>query len=162
MVSLGSITEPDLEYRTVVAVPLSEVWAYVGDPTRTPAWSPVCHQVDWVEGSTAPAVGARFRGHNRLNGIRWTRVCEISAYQPQREIAYSTEYNGKESTRWRYRLREVEGGTEVEESYQIVSVPAWVAFLRALPGGKKKNVSDAQKNISGSLERLKAVVEGRV
>lgn len=159
MTALGTITEADLEYRTVIEAPVERVWAYVGDPTRTSLWSPVCHRVEWVDGSDGPGVGARFRGHNRLNGIRWNRVCQISAYEPGREIAYSTEYNGAESTRWRYRLREVAGGTEVEESYQIVSVPAWVRVMRALPGGRRKNTNDAKKNISGSLTRLKALVE---
>ena len=151
---------PDALKTVVVAAPPEAVWALVGDPRRTPEWSPVCHRIDWLGPAPEPEAGARFVGHNKLNGFRWKRECRVGTYDPRREISYSTFVKGNESTRWRYRLTATdEGGTEVEEAYQVVSVPLWVSLLRKLPGAMEKTKRDVESNLSGSLQRLKALAE---
>jgi hypothetical protein len=135
------------------------VWALVADPTRTPEWSPVCHRCEWIDGSTEPVVGARFRGHNRLNGARWSRDCQVTAAEPHSVFAFSTTFKGQESTRWRYRLEPTSSGTKVTEAYEIVAMPRWVRAMRRLPGALAKTERDTQTNIETSLDRIKAIVE---
>jgi hypothetical protein len=151
---------PDALRTVAVAASTEVIWSLVGDPRRTPEWSPVCHRIDWLGPAAQPEAGARFVGHNKLNGFRWKRECRIGTYAPESEIAYSTFVKGRESTRWRYRLTATdEGGVEVEEAYQVVSLPTWVSLLRKLPGAMKKTERDVQDNLSESLRRLKELAE---
>lgn len=156
---MDQITEPTAEHSVDVEASAAEVWRVVADVTRTPEWSPVCHRCEWIDGAAGPAVGARFRGSNKLNGARWSRDCVVTAAEPGVVFAFSTELKGEESTRWRYQLEPTESGTRVSEAYQVVSVPRWVRALRLLPGAMAKTERDTQRNIETSLERLKAIVE---
>ncbi len=156
---MGLITEPTAESSIVIDAPPGRLWDVVAEVTRIPEWSPVCHQVEWMDASTAAVVGARFRGHNRLNGARWTRDCVITEAVPGSVLAFSTLFKGEESTRWRYRLEAQGSSTRVSEAYQVVMVPRWVRVMRRLPGAAAKSERDTASNISTSLERLKAITE---
>jgi uncharacterized protein YndB with AHSA1/START domain len=152
------ITEPTTELTVEIDAPAVEVWRVVTDVTRIPEWSPVCHRCEWL-GPSEPVVGARFRGHNRLNGARWSRECVVTAAEPEAMFAFSTSFRGQESTRWRYRLEPTASGTRVSEAYQVVMVPLWVRAMRRLPGASAKTERDTQRNIETSLDRLRAIVE---
>jgi uncharacterized protein YndB with AHSA1/START domain len=153
------ITEPTTQLEIEVAAAPADVWRVVADVTRTPEWSPVCHRCEWLDGSAGPVVGARFRGHNKLNGARWSRDCEVTAAETGEVFAFSTSFKGQESTRWRYRFEPAAKGTRVSEAYQVVMVPRWVRAMRRLPGAMAKTERDTQQNIVTSLDRLKAIIE---
>jgi uncharacterized protein YndB with AHSA1/START domain len=159
---VDQISEPTAELAIEVAAPPAEVWSVVADITRIPEWSPVCHRCEWIEGSSAAVVGARFRGHNKLNGARWSRDCVVTAAEPGEVFAFSTSFKGQESTRWRYGMEPTPGGTRVTEAYEVVAVPRWVRVMRRLPGAMAKTERDTRQNIETSLDRLKAIVEGGV
>ena len=156
---MDQITEPTTELTLDIDAPAAEVWSVVADITRIPEWSPVCHRCEWIDGAGAPVVGARFRGHNKLNGARWSRDCVVTAAVPGEVFAFSTSFKGQESTRWRYRFEPTASGTRVSEAYQVVMVPRWVRAMRRLPGAMAKTERDTQQNIETSLDRLKAIVE---
>ena len=156
---MDQITEPTREIDIEIDAPAADIWRVVSDITRTPEWSPVCHRCEWIDGAAAPVVGARFRGHNKLNGARWSRECVVTAADPGEVFAFSTLFKGQESTRWRYRLQPTGSGTRVSEAYQAVMAPRWVRALRRLPGAAAKTERDTEKNIETSLDRLKRIVE---
>ena len=156
---MGPITEPTSETSIVIDASAAPLWEIVADVTRIPEWSPVCRAVEWLDGSSAAVVGARFRGHNRLNGARWSRDCVITEAEPGAVLAFSTLFKGQESTRWRYRLDPQGSSTTVREAYQIVTMPRWVRMFRRLPGALAKSERDTAWNLSTSLERLKAIAE---
>lgn len=142
-----------------IGAPPERVWDLVSDPTRTPEWSPVCHTVEWIGDVRGPNVGARFRGHNKLNAARWARECRITEAEPERTFAWSTFVNGHESTRWRYDLEPTEDGTRLTESYKALYVPRWLRLLLLIPGASAKSDRDRDWNIRTSLDRLKAIAE---
>ena len=147
------------EHRIEIDAPPEQVWNVVSDVTRTPEWSPVCHSVDWLPGSSGIEIGARFKGYNKLRGFRWSRECVIDEAEAARAFAFHTEIDGEESTRWRYTVEPTpDGGTVLTETYQAVSAPWWVWLLRKL-GGAKQSDKDTRKNISISLERIKHIAE---
>jgi uncharacterized protein YndB with AHSA1/START domain len=158
---MGTITEPTAESSIVIDAPAARLWEIVADVTRIPEWSPVCHRVEWVDGSHEAVVGARFRGHNKLNGARWSRECAITEAEPGEVLAFSTFFKGEESTRWRYQLEPAGTSTTVREAYQVVLIPPWLRLLRRLPGVVAKSERDTAWNVSTSLERLKAIAEAR-
>lgn len=157
---MDQIDEPTAERSIDVQAAPDDVWRVVSDVTRTHEWSPVCHRSEWLGDATGPAVGARFRGHNKLNGARWHRDCEVTAADPGEVFAFSTLFKGRESTRWRYRLEPTATGTRVTEAYQVVNMPTWVRLMRKVPGAMAKTERDTARNLETSLGRLKALVEG--
>jgi uncharacterized protein YndB with AHSA1/START domain len=156
---MDTITDPTAESTIVVEASAALVWEIVADVTRIPEWSPVCHRVEWLDEPGTAVVGARFRGHNKLNGARWARDCTITEAEPGKVLAFSTLFKGQESTRWRYRFEQDGSTTTVSEAYQIVLIPPWLRLLRRLPGVVAKSERDTQWNVSTSLERLKALAE---
>ena len=156
---MDTITDPTAEASIVVQAPAAVLWDTVADVTRIPEWSPVCHRVEWLDGPHEAVVGARFRGHNKLNGARWARDCTITEAEPGKVLAFSTLYKGQESTRWRYQFEEQGSATTVREAYQVVLIPPWLRLLRRLPGMVAKSERDTAWNVSTSLERLKALAE---
>lgn len=113
----------------VVDAPPTAVWEVVGDPRRTGDWSHECQGVAFVDGATAPVVGARFRGRNRVGRSAWSRTCEILCLDPGREISWRTIpgrgiYN--DSTIWTITLAaEADGDrTRITQRYEVVKLSA--------------------------------------
>lgn len=144
--------------REIAAAP-EKVWSLVSDVTRMAEWSPVIVRCEWIGGASGPEVGARFVGHNRQMGARWSRECVITACDPGRELAFETLFRGAPSTRWRYRLEPSDGGTTVTESYEIVSMPTWVRALRRVPGMIERSRRDARRGMELTLERIGTIAE---
>jgi Polyketide cyclase / dehydrase and lipid transport len=100
------------------AAPLT-VYQLISDITRMGDWSPECYRCEWLNGATTAAIGARFRGHNRLGKVGWHTDAIVTVADPGREFAFTTLHKeGREETLWRYELRQVGAGTEVIESYR--------------------------------------------
>ena len=63
------------------------VYGLVAELTRMGEWSPECRRVDWQDGATSPAVGAKFVGHNRggpFKLMRWSRHGRVLTADPGR------------------------------------------------------------------------------
>jgi hypothetical protein len=93
-----------LDVRTHINASADRVWALIGDPTRMGEWSPECRAVNWARGSTAPARGARFKGHNRNGWRRWTTTGTLVDYEPGRDVAWDVSLGLLAVAQWRYRI----------------------------------------------------------
>lgn len=150
------------EVSTHIDAPSDRVWRLVSDVTRMGEWSPVCYRCEWIDGATGPAVGARFKGHNRQGLARWSTTCEVTASEPGRVFEFRTVdgtfaigFREREMTRWRYELEPDGIGTKVTESYELVAFPP---LLR--PGAFFLRRQDREGGMRTTLERLKAEAEG--
>lgn len=116
-----------------VPAPVTAVWQVIADVTRTGEWSHECRQVAWLDGATSASYGARFRGGNRWSVFRWSRTSEITELEPEHVIAWRTIASRRfpDSTEWRFVLTPTPGGTLVTQTYELVSSPAWWAWLMA-------------------------------
>lgn len=132
----------------VVDAPVEQVWAVVADVTRTGEWSHECRQVHWLNGATAAAPGARFRGRNRSGWLRWTRTCELTTVDRPHELAWRTVGTllFVDSTDWRIVLEPVGAGTRIVESYQVTRLPGWLDWLltRVNPSHVDRNAALAE------------------
>jgi uncharacterized protein YndB with AHSA1/START domain len=109
---------------TVVDAPPASVWAVVGDPRRTGEWSHECLDVEFVDGAE-PAVGARFRGRNKVGRNGWSRTCEIVGFEPGREISWRTIPTGfyNDSTIWTITVEpEDDDRTRLTQRYEVVKL----------------------------------------
>ena len=130
------------------------VYDLVAELTRMGEWSPECARVEWVDGATGPAVGARFVGHNRggpFKLMRWSRGGHVLVADPAREFAFATEEGGREGTVWRYRFEALEDGTLVTESYHVDWIPLWARILD-VPTNRAKELCEGMRHTLGQLK----------
>ena len=60
----------------VIEAPAERIYELLADLPRMGDWSPECRQVEWLDGSTGPAEGATFIGHNQggpCGLMKWSR-----------------------------------------------------------------------------------------
>lgn len=147
--------------------PASRVWLLVSDVTRIGQFSPETFEAEWLDGVTAATEGARFRGHVRRNEKRpvyWTE-CTVIACKPEREFAFAVRSRPfglpiapRRTVRltWAYVLREVAGGTEVTESFQLAEtlpMRLYWALFGWIRGPR------LERDMRRTLQAIKAVVE---
>lgn len=110
----------------VTATP-EQVWRVIADVTRTGEWSHECRSVRWLSEPGA-AVGARFRGTNRVGPLRWSRNCELIVVDPPRHLAWRTvpSFGFPDATRWDLFLEPVDGGTRITQTFEVLRAP-WLA-----------------------------------
>jgi len=143
----------------VIDAPPERLYAMVADLERMGEWSPECQRVEWTGGSDGPSEGATFVGHNKGGPkglMKWSRRGRVLTADPGREFAFATEEGGRESTMWRYRFEEVEGGTRVTESYDVKWIPVWARVLD-VPTNRHGELLAAMRH---TLDRLKVAAEG--
>ena len=148
-----------LEGRATIQIqaPPEKVYALITDVTRMGEWSPECVKAEWVGDATGPAVGARFKGHNKLNWlIRWSTTPTVKVADPGREFTFETGKPGKEQTRWTYRFAPMDGGTELTESFEALT---YTGFQK-LTAKPEKRAAKLTGDIQQTLERIKSAAEG--
>jgi carbon monoxide dehydrogenase subunit G len=139
--------------------PPDVVWELVSDVTRIGEFSPETFEAEWLKGATGPAVGVKFRGHVKRNGIGpiyWT-VCRIIACEPGREFTFTVlGPGGMDVNTWRYQLEPNGNGTDVTESFKLAgALPVRIYWLLAGWTRGKTN----RENMLTTLNRIKDVVE---
>ena len=139
----------------VVDAPPQAVWEIVRDVTRVGEWSHECVGAEWLGGATSAAPGVRFRGRNRSGLFRWGRVCEVVDVRP-RDIAWRTVPTAlyPDSSEWRITLHEVDAGTRIEQSFQVLKAPRLLEAVYAtlIPGHR-----DRTQALTADLRRLGSV-----
>jgi len=149
------------EASIVVDAPVEVVWALVSDVTRTGEWSVECRGAEWLDGASAPVKGARFRGRNRRNATRWSRVCEVLEVDAGQRLAWRTVPTRllPDSTRWEFELSPAEAGTKLTERMQVLQIPAFYdrLFAAMLPAHR-----DRTADLKADLGRIKTRIEAHV
>jgi hypothetical protein len=132
------------------------VYAIVADVTRMGERSPECYRCEWLDGATQPAVGARFKGFNRLGLLRWSTTCRVDRADPAKEFAFTVlSGKGREETRWRYVLEDLGETTRLTESYEFLWCPA-LARVAEIPFPRDKQL---RRGLARTLDRVKAAAE---
>ncbi|HWD55906.1 MAG TPA: SRPBCC family protein [Acidimicrobiales bacterium] len=145
-------------HSVVIAAPAERIYAMVADMPRMGEWSPECQRVEWLDGSTGPAEGATFVGHNHTGPrglIKWSRRGRVVTADPGREFAFATQEGGKDGVVWRYAFEPTDGGTRVTESYEIHKIPTWARILDV----PTNRVQELRDGLQHTLEHLKSSAE---
>lgn len=137
-----------------------QVWTMVSDVTRMGEWSPETQSAEWLDGASGPAVGARFRGHNRKGWTRWSTVCEVIAAEPGRSFAFAVGGAAKADTIWRYQFEPTVSGVEVTETFELSKPLGFFSrFVTRVTTGVKDRPADMEAGIRSTLQRLKEAAE---
>jgi uncharacterized protein YndB with AHSA1/START domain len=144
---------------TTIARTPQEVYDLVSDVTRIGRWSPETVSAEWLDGATAAAPGARFKGRNTRRQS-WSTTCTVTAAEPGRRFAFRV---GKGDTTWAYDLSPEAGGCRVTESFEVVKAPGPVGrwFTKVGTGVTwDEREADLVEGMRTTLARLKAELEG--
>lgn len=141
----------------VVEAGIDAVWDVVRDPTRVGEWSHECVHAEWVGDTAEARPGARFRGRNKQGLFRWGRLSEILSAEPY-ELVWRTVPTRlyPDSTEWAIRLERVDGGTRIEQTFQVVKGTRLEPLYATLMPAHCDRV-DALKQ---DLERIGALADG--
>lgn len=143
-----------------MAVPPERVWALASDVTQIGRYSPETFEAMWLDGATGPAVGARFRGHVKRNGIGptyWT-TCKVVACEPGREFAFCVIQREKCTSTWRYVMEPAPDGCDVTESFELLD-EWWLRLYWKLMGWSRGKTNE--NGMRTTLERIRGVAEAR-
>jgi uncharacterized protein YndB with AHSA1/START domain len=142
-----------------IEAPPERIYDIVTDIAQMGRLSPECVGGHWLDGATAPAVGARFKGKNKRGVARWSTTNKVVEAEPGRVFSFETLQSG---FRWSYLL-EPDGtaATFVTESRAPFRKRPLVAklFTQVLLGGEDGHTDELRDGMRQSLERLKAVAE---
>lgn len=150
----------ELNHQESVLVETSPERLYdlVTDIARTGEWSPVCVGCSWDDGDGA-RVGAWFTGRNEADGQQWETRSVVVAADPGREFAWQV---GGDKVRWGYTFAQVDGGTELTESWSFL--PDGVAMFHEKYGAEAQarmdlRTTQARAGIPETLAAIKRVAE---
>lgn len=128
------------------------VYAILTDLSRINELSPECYKSEWEGDATGPAVGAGFRGYNRMGDNEWDVGCIVVAADPGKEWAFEIPADDGRKTTWRYLIEANGSGSRVTESFDSPILDG--EFFQ------KVNRHDLLlKNIAQTLENLKKAAE---
>lgn len=97
---VGVTVEIDIEAKPSV------VWALVSDATTPSRFGGELQWVEWLD--PTPEVGARFVGHNRLEGLgEWSTTSWVSRYEPERVFAWNVVDPDQPGARWSFELEPI-------------------------------------------------------
>jgi uncharacterized protein YndB with AHSA1/START domain len=141
-----------------IAAPPDQIWNLVSDVTQIGKFSPETFEAEWLDGADGPAVGARFRGHVKRNGIGpiyWT-TCTVTACDPGREFAFGVGNGDKPLNVWRYQLEPNGDGTDVTESFELAPTLLLRTYWALLGWSRGKT---NRNDMRTTLERMKSEIE---
>ncbi|MDH6218978.1 SRPBCC family protein [Streptomyces pseudovenezuelae] len=156
---------PTVEVRTWIDAPPDRVWALVSDVGLMPGMSDELQSVEWLDGATGPALGARFVGRNRHEALgNWSTISYVVEYEAGHVFGWAVEDPADPSAVWRFRLHAGDGGTELSEWMQLGPGRSGLSeAIDRMPEKEEKIVfvrlREFERNMTVTLERIKQLAE---
>ncbi len=144
-----------------VSAPPEEVYGFISDMTRMGEISPECTGGTWE--SESRGVGAIFIGSNTAGDRTWQRRIRIAVANSPREFAFENlsdaavppSADDKPIARWGYTFTPHDGGTKVEETWELLDHPLLDTFGEERMRGRQATNQDG---INQTLAKLKALL----
>jgi hypothetical protein len=158
---------PTVASTVSIAAPADIVWRLVSDITLPTRFSSELTSVEWLDGATEPAVGARFVGRSRHAAIgEWQTVCVVTAVDADRCFEWAVGHPAHPSSIWRFTISEQPGGGEVQLEQWFQMGPARSGLnlaIDAMPDKEERIVArrldEHRANIEANLAGIKRLAE---
>jgi uncharacterized membrane protein len=157
--------KPVVEVRIWIDARPARVWGLVSDIELMPAMSSELQSVEWLDGATGPAAGARFLGRSGHEAMgEWEATSQVVEFEPEQVFGWAVGDPANPSARWRFRLEPKDRGTELSEWMQIGPAPSGLSFaIDRMPDKEQKIVfvrmREFERNMTATLEQIKARAE---
>ncbi|HUN31389.1 MAG TPA: SRPBCC family protein [Trebonia sp.] len=157
--------KPTVEVRTWIDAPPARVWELVANIGLMPAMSSELQSVQWLDGATSPALGARFVGHSKHEAMgEWTVTSHVVELEPERVFGWAVADPVSPAALWRFRLDQKDGGTELSEWVQMGPGPSGLTVaIEQMPDKEQKIVfvrmREFERNMTATLEQIKKLAE---
>ena len=157
--------KPTVEVRIWIDAVPARVWELVSDITLMPAMSTELQSVEWLDGVTGPATGARFAGCSRHEALgEWESTSYVVECERERVFGWAVGDPAAPAAHWRFRLEPKDGGTELSEWVQIGPARSGLSFaIDRMPDKEQKIVfvrmREFEHNITVTLEQIKILAE---
>lgn len=149
-----------VEVQQSIASSPDAVYDLVSDVTRMGEWSPETTGCEWAGRSDGPAVGAKFRGRNRLGWHRWSMPCIVKAAEPGRRFTFDVVAGPILVSTWEYRIEPDGDGCIVTEAWTSER-SRLVKLVGQLLTGVKDRAEHNREGMEETLRRLAAVAEAK-
>jgi len=148
----------EISRSTLVASSAESAYKLVSDLPKMGELSDENQGGRWLGSADGPAVGARFKGHNRNGWRRWSTTVRVEAADPGRDFAFTVAFYGIPVSRWTYVFAEAEDGCTVTETWADRR-PWWFKGPAGLTTGVMDREAATARSIEHTLARVKAALE---
>jgi uncharacterized membrane protein len=157
--------KPTVEVRTWIGAPPARVWQFVSDVELMPALSSELQSVEWLDGASGPALGARFVGHSKHEAMgEWATTSHVVEFEPERAFGWAVTDPANPAALWRFRLEPKDGGTELSEWVQMGPARSGLSqAIDRMPDKEQKIVfvrmREFERNMTATLGQIKHLAE---
>ncbi len=157
--------KPSVEVTTWIDAPPERVWRLVSDIGLMPDMSGELLSVAWLDGATAPALGARFTGRNRHPSMgEWSTTSHVVSYEPPTVFAWAVSDPERPSATWRFTVEPDNGGTALSQRVQLGPGPSGLSIaIEKMPDKEQKIVfvrmREFERNITATLDEVRKRAE---
>lgn len=157
--------QPTTEVTQRVHCDVATAWRYVTDITVPARCSAELQSVEWLDGATGVAVGARFRGRNRNTVIgEWETVCEVVEVEDQRRWVWNVVGNDAPVASWGFEVEPASDGVLIRQWARMGPGPSGLTFVIAAQPDKEARIvagrlADWQANMAANLDWIRSQAE---
>jgi hypothetical protein len=157
--------KPTVQVQTWIGASPRRVWEFVSDIELMPTMSQELQSIEWLDGATEPAVGAKFVGRSKHEALgEWATTSHVIECEPERVFAWAVEDPANPTAIWRFRLEPKNGGTELSEWMQMGPARSGLSFaIDRIPEKEQKIVfvrmREFEQNMTATLAHIKKLAE---
>jgi hypothetical protein len=158
---------PTVGVEAHVDAPPAAVWPHVSDIAVPARFSGELCEVEWLDGVTEPALGARFVGRNQHPAVgTWETTSTVVAWDPPRLLAWDVGDPAQPSASWRFELEADGDGTRLRQWARLGPGPSGLTpAIAAMPDKEERIVArrldEHRSNMEATVAGICALAEGR-
>ena len=144
---------------TDIAADPKVVYDLISDLPRMGEWSPENCGGKWRGGASGPAVGAKFKGKNKIGWRQWSTDVVVTEATAPEAFAFKVSAMGMPVADWAYRITPTASGCTVTESFTDHR-SGMLTFLGGILTGVKDRGTHNTDCMQTTLANLKKAAEG--
>lgn len=158
--------KPTVQVETWIDASPERVWELVSDIELMPKLSPELQSVEWQDGATGPALGARFIGRSEHDALgKWQTTSHVVDFDPPRSFGWAVEDPDNPTAIWRFTVVPEGGGTVLRQWMQMGPARSGLSLaIDRMPDKEQKIVfvrlREFETNMTGTVAAIKDLAEG--